>query len=496
MADVPKRPNILLFNPDQWRADVMGHFGNPAAVTPTLDGFAETDATSFSNAFCQNTVCTPSRCSFMTGWYPHVRGHRTMHHMLRPDEPMILKTLKEEGYFVWWGGKNDVVPAQNSFDAYCDLKYTPPDTVLRPLQPSLHQADAWRGDPDGDNYFSFYAGRVPIPQGDNVYFDRDWANVEGAIDFINNPPSSQPFCIYLPLTYPHPPYGVEEPWHGMIDRAALPPRIPTPESWVDKPSILSRLAQGQRLEGWTEDRWNELRATYYGMCARVDFQFGKVLEALRLSGMYDDTAIFFFSDHGDFTGDYGLVEKTQNTFEDVLTRVPFLIKPPSWLPVTPGVSDALIELVDLPATIEALAGIQPRHDHFGCSLLPLVAGETLEHRETVFCEGGRRHYETQAMEHESNSAGTDGLYSPRLNWQVQEGPEHTKALMCRSKHYKYVMRLYETDELYDLSSDPGEEKNRIEDPVLSSVLKDLRGRTTRFLLETADVVPYETDLRG
>ena len=232
------------------------------------------------------------------------------------------------------------------------------------------------------------------------------------------------------------------------------------------------------------------------MCARVDFQFGKVLEALRLSGMYDDTAIFFFSDHGDFTGDYGLVEKTQNTFEDVLTRVPFLIKPPSWLPVTPGVSDALIELVDLPATIEALAGIQPRHDHFGCSLLPLVAGETLEHRETVFCEGGRRHYETQAMEHESNSAGTDGLYSPRLNWQVQEGPEHTKALMCRSKHYKYVMRLYETDELYDLSSDPGEEKNRIEDPVLSSVLKDLRGRTTRFLLETADVVPYETDLRG
>ncbi len=117
MADVHKRPNILLFNPDQWRADVMGHFGNPAAVTPTLDGFAETDATSFSNAFCQNTVCTPSRCSFMTGWYPHVRGHRTMHHMLRPDEPMILKTLKEEGYFVWWGGKNDVVPAQNSFDA-------------------------------------------------------------------------------------------------------------------------------------------------------------------------------------------------------------------------------------------------------------------------------------------------------------------------------------------------------------------------------------------
>ena len=48
-------------------------------------------------------------------------------------------------------------------------------------------------------------------------------------------------------------------------------------------------------------------------------------QALRdAPGLYDDTAIFFFSDHGDFTGDYGLVEKTQNTFEDCLTRVPFI----------------------------------------------------------------------------------------------------------------------------------------------------------------------------
>ena len=76
-----KKPHIIIFNPDQWRSDVMGCHGNPAAVTPNLDQFVQTDAVSFSSAFCQNTVCTPSRCSFMTGWYPHVRGHRTMYHM-------------------------------------------------------------------------------------------------------------------------------------------------------------------------------------------------------------------------------------------------------------------------------------------------------------------------------------------------------------------------------------------------------------------------------
>ena len=126
-----KRPNLILFNPDQWRVDVMHHAGNPAAVTPNLDLLVQTSAVSFTQTFCQSPVCTPSRCSFMTGWYPHVRGHRTMFHMLRPDEPNLLKTLKDAGYYVWWGGKNDLVPAQNSLEPYCTEKYVPE----RPPQP-------------------------------------------------------------------------------------------------------------------------------------------------------------------------------------------------------------------------------------------------------------------------------------------------------------------------------------------------------------------------
>ena len=56
-----KRPNIIIFNPDEMRWDTMGHMGNPAAVTPFLDRFAKTEAVSFSNAYCQNPVCVPSR---------------------------------------------------------------------------------------------------------------------------------------------------------------------------------------------------------------------------------------------------------------------------------------------------------------------------------------------------------------------------------------------------------------------------------------------------
>lgn len=108
-----KRPNIVIFNPDQMRNDALAHMGNPASLTPFLDEFAQTDAVSFRNAFCQNPVCAPSRCSFLTGLYPHVRGHRTMSHLLRPGEPSLFSELKEAGYHVWMNGRNDLVAGQD-----------------------------------------------------------------------------------------------------------------------------------------------------------------------------------------------------------------------------------------------------------------------------------------------------------------------------------------------------------------------------------------------
>lgn len=491
MAD---RPHIVIFNPDAWRGDVLGHLGNSAAVTPNLDRWIETEAVSFANAYCQMPLCSPSRCSFMTGWYPHVRGHRTLRHLLRPDEPMLLKSLKDAGYFVWWGGKNDVVPGQNGFEAYCDVRYLP--DPLPEVSWAPQRQGEWRGEPGSDTYYSFYRGELEHTAGYLYFYDFDWGWVQGAIEQIKNPPLDRPMCLYLALHNPHPPFAVEEPWYSMIDGGAMPPRIPAPADWAGKPSITRGLYENQNLQGWSEARWTELRATYYGMCARLDHQFGMVMDALREAGIYDETAVFFFSDHGEYAGDYGLVEKAQNTFEDCLTRVPFLVKLPRGMPVEPGIRDALVELIDLPATVEALARIVPGHDHFGRSLLPLIAGETDRHREAVFSEGGRRHGETQCMEYASNPhLDPASLYWPRHMLQRREGPEHTKAVMIRTQAFKYVMRLYEMDELYDLTTDPHELHNRIGDPDLAEVIESLRGQLLRFYLETSDVVPHDYDER-
>jgi arylsulfatase A-like enzyme len=487
-------PHIVIFNPDQWRGDVLGHLGNRAAVTPNLDRIVATEAVSFRNTFCQNTVCTPSRCSFMTGWYPHVRGHRTMFHMLRKDEPVLLKILKASGYFVWWGGKNDLVPGQYGYEDYCQLIYQPP---VPPRYRDLHNDPTWRGAPDSDTYYSFYRGRLDRQPGDNDlhYLDGDWANVLGALEQIKNRPAGQPLCIYLPLGYPHPPYAVEEPYFSQIDRLALPARTPSPE-WDLKPSILHGISERQRLRSWSEMSWTELRATYYGMCARVDAQFGLVVQALQEAGIYNDTAIFFFSDHGDFTGDYGLVEKTQNTFEDCLTRVPFIVKPPENVAVHPGVSQVLVELIDFPATVVELCHLQVDYTHYGRSLLPLLSGQAGAHRDAVFCEGGRLPGERQAKELESqDNQVPSGLYWPRLSLQASDGPEHGKATMCRTARYKYVRRLLETDELYDLETDPQELYNRIHDPALTGVLSEMKDRLLTFYQETCDVVPMDADRR-
>ena len=102
---------------------------------------------------------------------------------------------------------------------------------------------------------------------------------------------------------------------------------------------------------WPEERWDELRATYLDMVSKFDSQLGQVVGKLREKGLYEDTSVFVFSDHGDYTGDYGLVEKVQNCFEDALTNVPLVIKPAAGIAYKPRVTPALAELNDLCATL-------------------------------------------------------------------------------------------------------------------------------------------------
>lgn len=502
-----KRPNIIYFVADQMRADSMAHMGNSASITPNLDEVAR-EGIFFENAYCQNPICVPSRISFFSGLYPHTTGHRTIHYLQNEGEPNILRTMKNNGYEVIWIGRNDVIPGDRTKEEFCNRYYRAfgngdeksvlgsEFAAVSKLQKKSTGSEVQKKVDDADTttpgYYSFCVGKVDLKQDETSHaFARyDWSCIEQALNYIeekSKEPDRKPFFLYITLTYPHPEYMCEEPWFSSIERSKLPKRRPDAQTLAGKPSMLKEIARKQNLSQWGENNFDEMRATYLAMVSRFDYQLGMVRDKLKECQMYDDTSIFVFSDHGD----YGIAEKVQNCFENPVTNVPLLIKPAKQFPVTPRVSRALVELTDLTATVEEMTGVHTEYVNFGKSLVHLLEQEE-EHRDAVFCEGGRIHGETWAME---LGHGPESRYWPRLSTQASEGPEHTKAVMCRMGEWKYVYRLYEKDELYNLTKDPLELTNVIDFQEYKDVVNTMKLRILDWMVETGDIVPNRKDVR-
>jgi arylsulfatase A-like enzyme len=346
--------NFIFFMPDELRAESLACYGHPLAQTPNFDALAR-EGVRFDNCYVQHTVCTQSRCSFMTGWYPHVRGHRTLWHMLRPEEPNLFRYLKQNGYEVMWFGKNDLL-APASF----------PESVTT----ARTYGKRWFGKnpyaTDDPRYFSFLF--EPFNSVDDDHFD--YANVQAGIDYLKSQPK-EPFMLYLPLVQPHPPYAAPEKWHNLIDPAELPPLRPA--NLANKPEFHQRIRDSRRLASVAEAHFRKIQAVYLGMTAYSDYLLGQLLNTLEDSGLAGNTTIIVFSDHGDYAGDYGLVEKFPNAMEDVITRVPLIIRTPENR-VGHIVSET-VELFDIMATTLELAEVEPKHSHFARSLMPQLQGE-------------------------------------------------------------------------------------------------------------------------
>lgn len=486
------KANIVYFVADQMRNDALAHMGNPASHTPNLDELL-TEGVSFRNAYCQNPVCVPSRCSFLTGLYPHTTGHRTMHFLQNPDEPNILREMKKNGYEVVWVGRNDLIPSDRSLDDCCDryIGYKIPNLTKEQIEAFVKKGKE-SVDTNADGFYSFYTGDTTGKPGLEMMINDPYL-VEQTIEYLNNRDknSEKPLFLYVTLALPHPPYGIERPFYGTTDRSKLPARRTSCLELEGKPSMLKNIAIKQNMSNWSEDKWDELRGTYLDMVYRFDNLFGQLRKALIDNDLYDNTNLFVFSDHGDYTGDYQISEKCQNCFDDPVSNIPLIIKPAKGMEVRPRVSNALVELADLTETVADLTGIELSYHQFGKSLKHLFDKEE-EHKDAVFCEGGRVHGETQAME---LGHGPESSYWPRLSTQASEGPEHTKAIMMRFDHYKYTYRLYEDDEFYDYEKDPYELHNAIHNEEYKDIITNAKFRMMRWLVETGDYVPNRKDKR-
>jgi arylsulfatase A-like enzyme len=489
-----RKPPIIILNPDEMRWDSMGHMGNPAAKTPFLDEFAEKEAVSFRNAYCQNPVCVPSRCSFLTGLYPHVRGHRTMSYLLHEDETSLFQELKAAGYYIWMNGRNDLLAGQipgleqrHADEIYYYDKRKKADPPTQTATPKDMVALHKRESPFP---FSHFHG---LSQG---LGDSDMQDTLAAIERILNPVDNRPLCLFLGWTNTHPPYQAEEPYFSSIDRTLILPRIRY-EGTAKKSIMIQRIRELADMGAYTEEQWTELRAVYLAQCNKVDTMCKTLCDALKQAGIYDESAIFILSDHGDFCGDFDLPEKAQNTFEDCLTKVPLLIKPPKGTEIDPGVTDSLVELVDFYATVMDYACVNPSQDHFGRSLRPIVKDRTSKVRDFVCCEGGRLPDETHCVGYADMTDTANNPYYPY--WPKQkaqcDADAHEKGVMIFDGRYKYVHRPSGRNEFYDLQIDPAEKNNIFDEMHDHRNLLRLKCHLLDWYQQTCDIVPRTHDSR-
>lgn len=459
---------------DQLRADSVGAFGNPVVETPHLDALAA-DGVRFTDAHVQHTVCSQSRISMFTGWYPHVAGHRTLSHLLRPHEPNVFRRLRAAGYHVAHAGaRGDMLGpgvTETSTDRWGFTR--PPD---RDALAATFSAGTARDDP---RYFTMWGG----PHDTDDPYDLDEATIATTLDWFAEMP--EPWCVLVPLIAPHPPFAVGRRWYGHHDRSAVPEPLAVPTG--REPGFRAAIRERYGLAAVSPEDWAEVIGTYYDMIRRVDDQFGRLRSGLEAAGVAERTVTFAFTDHGEYLGDMGLVEKWMSGVEPCLTRNPLIVHDPRG---SSGVSNTFVELVDLTPTLLDYAEIEPDWTQFGRSFRGLLEAPDASHRDVAVTEGGFTVAEEPLLE-----SGATGHYEPKQTLQHDRPELAGRVIAMRTDRWTHVERLYEAPELYDRLDDPDELVNLADEPGHAATVAEGRDRIFRWLFETSDVVPWRADPR-
>lgn len=472
-----QRPNFVVIVADQLRANDLPMFrANAPTRTPHLQRMAR-EGVAFSQVFGQHSVCSPSRVSFLSGLYPHVHGHRTLEHLLGPDEPNFLKLFKDNGYHVTIAGVRGDTFAPGATERSAHEYGFLPGEGRKVFSEFMHKREPNEA-PMARAHF--HGLRSP----EQAKKDFDETTVQAAQHWLGQAPA-QPWLLYVPLIFPHPPFTVEEPWFSMYAREDMaPPRLATGPQ--------ARYVQAlHELHGWgrlSRDDWNEIRAVYLGMVSRLDAHVGRLRDAA--SAWADNTVFVFFSDHGEYLGDYGLVEKWPSGLHECLTRIPLIV---SGKPVAAAAqasqSEALIELIDVFPTLLDLAGITATHPHFGRSFRPCLSTPTRPHRKEVFSEGGF------AVEEAPFFETARFPYDLKAALQKSEPKAVGKAICIRNAQWTFVWRLYEPAELYNRQTDPHEQHNLGGQSAYADIERELKDRILHWLARTADVLQPQSPSR-
>ena len=447
-------PNILFVMFDQAKAAAMSFMGNDEIEMPYCDRLAA-EGWVFDNAYAAAPICTPSRTSMHTGLFPQVHGV-TCHQNRAPfNVPQLAELLQQAGYYTAASGHYE--PERNLSRGWHEQS---PMHERGPLFNSwMDHIRAGRKD------VAWSSGALEVDAGygnsalltDRTIRMADQANASG-----------QPFFMHVCYDDPHPPYFVPRPYDTMFAPETL--TLPDAGNGEDLPGWqrIAREQAGSDLA--SADDIRRVKAIYYGMIRYIDDEMARLHAALEQRGMLDNTWIIVSSDHGDYTGEKGLFNKSESLYKCLL-HVPLIIVPPkgSAEAATMRISE-LVSLVDLFPTILAMAGVDaPRNQ--GNDLLSWVReGRSKPVRNAIFAQVGDYH-------------GFIGTSWP--SGMPASGRHASLTHGIRTKKQAYLLDPDNGDEAYDLESDPWELRNLLNDdaPPLAQSFSRLRHELLGFMDE-------------
>ena len=427
------RPNVLFIAIDD-QNDWVGCFGGHRAVqTPHLDALASR-GTVFLNAHCQAPLCNPSRTSLMLGLRPTTTGVYGLAPWFRTLDPWkdrvtLPQHFKAHGYRtlsagkIYHGGAGGPQQRRREFDVWGPgggIGAKPEQKLIPPTPMGNHPLMDWGVFPHRDE-----------EKGD--YQVASWA-----VKQLEEAPQDEPFFLAVGFFLPHVPCYVTQRWFDLYpdDDSLLPEidesdRDDTPRfSWY-----LHWNLPEPRLK-WVRDnqQWRNLVRSYLASTSFVDAQIGRVLEALRANGLDDSTIVVVWGDHGWHLGEKLITGK--NTLWERSTRVPLIF-------AGPGVSSGgrcaqPAELLDLYPTLIELCGLSPRTDLEGHSLAPQLKDAS-----------AKRQWPAITSHNQGNHS-------------------------VRSERWRYIRYADESEELYDLASDPREWRNLAAEKEHAAVLAEHR----------------------
>jgi choline-sulfatase len=438
------RPNVLVIMSDQHKRSCMGVAGDTVAITPNLDKLAR-ESVRFTQAYCTNPVCAPSRASILTGLYTHHIESTDNATPLSPKHKTVADQFAQAGYMTSLVGKMHFVDAQThgfqyklefndwwqylgpKAKLYADELGGPNSGAGMPQIDTLWQdrGDPWNNHrtPDGR------LGTVAIGRASEMKEEDHFDNfvARESIRFLKNyARANEPFFLVSSFLKPHDPFMPAKRFADMFqaENMELSP------SWgkADTKHLPEEVRQSIESIRWTPELKHAAEArqrvaSYYGCLAQMDDCTGQILAALEKLGLDRNTIVIYTSDHGEMLGDLGLWNKFQ--FYEGSCGVPLSFRIPGQ---APSVCHTPVSLISLKSTLADLCQVPQLGTSDGVSFAELVRkpDSTMKYGP-IFAE--------------YNVGNTNAKY------------------MVRDGSYKYIHWVNDIAELYDLETDPLELHN-------------------------------------